>query len=64
VTADVYAAGCPALSSYPRATCSADYDVVKVDAAALQFGKRPADNDMCTAEKRPTALNSDVLHRM
>jgi len=38
--------------------------VVKVDAASLQFGKRPADNDMCAPEERPAALNPDILRRM
>ncbi|MFT3768956.1 MAG: hypothetical protein QM820_26245 [Minicystis sp.] len=61
---DIFASGCAALGSYPAAMCPADYDVVKVSADALQFGARPADNNMCTADKRPTALSQDVLHRM
>lgn len=64
MAADVYAAGCPSLGSYPAAMCPADYDVVKVDATSLQFGQRPTDNNMCTADKRPSALSQDVLHRI
>jgi Adenomatosis polyposis coli down-regulated 1 len=49
-------AGCPGLGAYPVADCPSDYDIVKLDGNTLQFGARPADNDMCTAAKRPTAL--------
>jgi hypothetical protein len=62
-TQDVFETGCTPLGSYPRSTCTADYDVVKVGSDTLQFGLRPADNDMCSADKRPTMLGSDVLHR-
>jgi len=64
VAQDVYAKGCPALGNYPQSMCTADYDVVRVDATSLQFGKRPADNNMCSADKRPAELNPDVLHKM
>lgn len=40
----------------PIAQCGTDHDVVKVDGNKLFFGQRPADNDMCTPEKRPSAL--------
>lgn len=40
----------------PIAQCGTDHDVVKVDGNKLFFGQRPADNDMCTPEKRPQAL--------
>ncbi|APR80117.1 Hypothetical protein A7982_05464 [Minicystis rosea] len=61
---DILEGGCAPLGSYPNATCHADYDVVKVSEAGIQFGQRPADNNMCTADKRPTALSADVLHRL
>lgn len=54
---DVSETGCANLGQYPIAKCGADYDLVKVDADAVTFGLRPADNDMCTAEKRPKALS-------
>lgn len=57
VAQDVYASGCPGLGQYPEATCSADYDLVRLDGDVLYFGARPADNDMCTPENRPTALS-------
>lgn len=53
---DVYASGCPAFGQYPRSSCEADFDLVKLDGDALYFGARPADNDMCTPEKRPTTI--------
>jgi len=64
VAQDVYEAGCAALGSYPKASCTADYDIVKVGATTLQLGARPADNDMCTADKRPTMLETDACHRL
>jgi hypothetical protein len=64
VAADIKATGCAAIGSYPQASCSADYDVVKTDGTTLQFGARPADNNMCSADKRPTALNPNALHRL
>jgi len=63
VAADIAATGCAPLGSYPQAMCPADYDVVTASADTLQFGKRPADNNMCSAEKRPTELNPNMLHR-
>lgn len=48
--------GCAGLGAYPVADCPTDYDIVKLDGNTLQFGLRPADNNMCSAEKRPTAL--------
>jgi hypothetical protein len=57
VARDVGAAGCPALGQRPIADCPADYDLVSVTATELRFGDRPADNDMCSPERRPTALS-------
>jgi hypothetical protein len=62
VAQDVYASGCPAFGQYPEASCSADYDLVRLDGDALYFGARPANNDMCTPANRPTAL-SPVANR-
>lgn len=47
--------GCAGLGAYPVADCPTDYDIVKLDGNTLQFGQRPADNNMCSADKRPTA---------
>jgi hypothetical protein len=58
VAQDVYASGCPGFGQYPQAICEADYDVVLLDGDSLFFGARPADNDMCTPEKRPAALSA------
>lgn len=48
--------GCAKLGAYPVADCGADYDIVKLDGATLHFGKRPADNNMCAEDKRPTTF--------
>ncbi|MBX3248237.1 MAG: hypothetical protein KF901_13745 [Myxococcales bacterium] len=57
VAQDVFASGCPAFGQYPESVCPADYDLVKREGQVLRFGERPADNDMCTPEKRPTTLS-------
>lgn len=57
VAQDVYASGCPAFGQYPESACVADYDLVQRDGDVLRFGERPADNDMCTPEKRPATLS-------
>lgn len=54
---DVTDLGCAALGQYPRSKCAADYDVVAVSGDVIRFGERPADNDMCTEDKRPKALS-------
>lgn len=60
---DVYDAGCTAFGQYPRASCEADYDLVWRDGDKLRFGDRPADNNLCTAARRPTQLAQVVLDR-
>ncbi|MEN0061370.1 MAG: hypothetical protein AAGA48_04420 [Myxococcota bacterium] len=54
------APGCPGLGQYPIQECDTDYDVVRLDSDGLRFGARPADNNMCTPQTRPTEL-SDVF---
>ncbi len=60
---DVLGSGCAMLGQYPGSACPADYDLVWVDGDTLRFGERPADNDMCSAAHRPTALGLAV-HRV
>jgi hypothetical protein len=57
---DVLASGCPMLGQYPGTACAADYDLVSLDADTLRFGQRPADNDLCVPEHRPSALGLSV----
>ena len=59
---DVYEHGCAEFGQYPRTACQADYDLVWRNDGELRFGKRPADNNMCTADRRPTTLAEVVLH--
>lgn len=59
---NVYDHGCPGFGLYPKASCTADYDVVAKSGDTLHFGNRPADNNMCSADKRPTSLGL-ALHR-
>jgi hypothetical protein len=57
------AGGCAQLGAYPIAACPTDYDLVAREGATLRFGKRPANNDMCAADKRPTELSPIALTR-
>lgn len=47
----------------PVAQCGEDHDLLAMRDGMLHFGVRPADNDMCTADKRPTALLGPVVKR-
>lgn len=56
---DVSEKGCSGWKSV--AECPGDYDLLSLDAKGLlYFGDRPADNDMCSADKRPTKLTPPV----
>lgn len=45
----------------PVSECPIDYDLLSLDKnGLLYFGQRPPDNDMCSAEKRPTSLTPPV----
>jgi hypothetical protein len=57
------AAGCAAFGQYPAAQCPADFDLLDVDGGTLHFGNRPADNNMCTPDRRPTQLSTVGLTR-
>jgi len=54
------AGGCAGLGAYSITDCPADYDIVMLseDGNTLSFGARPADNDMCTPDKRPTTFEN------
>jgi hypothetical protein len=48
----------------PVAVCGEDHDLFAMGAdGALHFGVRPADNDMCTADRLPVALLPAVVRR-
>ena len=61
VEVDVSAAGCAGWK--PVSVCREDHDLLAISAAGLFFGVRPRDNDMCTPEKRPTALLMPVIRQ-
>jgi hypothetical protein len=50
------AAGCANLGAYPIADCKEEFDIVRLEGDTLQFGKRPADSNMCAPDKRPTTF--------
>jgi hypothetical protein len=59
--ADISETGCAA--SRPVADCGQDHDLLALSADGLHFGVRPADNDMCSADKTPAALLPAVVAR-
>lgn len=59
VEKDVSVEGC--LGWKPVSVCSEDHDLLALTSdGSVRFGVRPADNDMCTPEKRPTELTPAV----
>lgn len=58
---DILDAGCAGLGAYPRMGCPAEHDIVVRDADTLRFGARPADGNLCTDDRRPTAPSPVVL---
>jgi len=57
--ADISDSGCALWPSVQE--CNEDHDLLSLDAEGLlYFGVRPADNNMCTADRRPTALTPPV----
>ena len=56
---DVSDTGCALWAAVSE--CNEDHDLLKLDdAGLLYFGVRPADNNMCTEDRRPTALTPGV----
>jgi hypothetical protein len=62
VEQDISAKGCSGWKSV--ADCPGDNDLLSLDKnGKLYFGNRPADNDMCSPEKRPTSLTPPVIKK-
>lgn len=60
--ADISATGCAGWR--PVELCGEDHDLFAMTAeGGLHFGVRPADNDMCTADRLPAALLPAVVRR-
>jgi hypothetical protein len=58
---DISETGCAAWA--PVAVCGEDHDLLALTGDGLHFGVRPVDNDMCTADRTPTALLPAVVLR-
>jgi hypothetical protein len=61
VEVDISKTGCAGWK--PVAECREDHDLLAISAAGLQFGVRPRDNNMCSADRRPTALLQPVIRQ-
>ncbi|MEM9191071.1 MAG: hypothetical protein AAGF12_17955 [Myxococcota bacterium] len=48
----------------PVAECNEDHDLLSLtDSGGVRFGVRPRDNNMCTEDRRPTALTPPVVRQ-
>ena len=56
---DISETGCSFLTSV--AACGQEYDLVKIADGKFYLGARPADGNMCTEDRRPTALNLPLV---
>ena len=62
VEADISQMGCAGW--LPVAECNEDHDLLALtEDGGVRFGVRPADNDMCTPDKRPTMLTPAVVRQ-
>lgn len=61
VETDISSRGCA--NWRPIADCGEDYDLLAFAPGGLRFGQRPRGNDLCTADKRPTALFEPIVVR-
>lgn len=61
VEVDISRTGCAGWK--PVSECREDHDLLAITAAGLHFGVRPRDNNMCTADRRPTALLQPVVRQ-
>lgn len=61
VEVDISKTGCAGWK--PVAECREDHDLLAISAVGLHFGVRPRDNNLCTAERRPTALLQPVVRQ-
>lgn len=59
-TQEIFARGCAAAGFRPSSECSHDFDLLKIDGNTFSFGQRPADNNMCTPDRRPSAVSQVV----
>ena len=56
---DISESGCSGWK--PVSKCNEDHDILMMNESGdIHFGERPIDNDMCSAEKRPSSLTLPV----
>jgi hypothetical protein len=58
---DITANGCSFLTS--QAVCAQEFDLVALKNGKLFLGKRPADGNMCSKDKRPIALGNPLIKK-
>jgi kynurenine formamidase len=56
---DISDAGCGNFTSV--SVCGKEYDLVAIENGILRLGSRPADGNMCSAERRPKSLGSALI---
>jgi len=60
---DALKSGCHGLGMPASNQCQAESDLVKRDGKALYLGQRPANGEVCSPDRRPTALVKTPLTR-
>ena len=60
-TKDISASGCGNFTSV--AACGQEYDLVKIEQNILRLGERPANGNMCSANKRPQILGQPLVRQ-
>lgn len=58
---DISETGCSFVA--PLAVCNREFDLLKLTGKKLYLGARPADNNMCTIDKRPVALGHTLIRK-
>jgi hypothetical protein len=61
IEVDISKTGCAGWKAV--AECREDHDLLAISAAGLHFGVRPRDNNLCAADRRPTALLQPVIRQ-
>lgn len=59
IAKDISANGCSNFTSV--AVCGQEYDIVNIERDTLRLGARPADGNLCSAEKRPKNLGQPLV---
>jgi hypothetical protein len=58
---DLQKTGCAQFGAYPLKDCKGEYDIVKLEGNKLYFGARPADSNLCSADRRAKEFGAPLI---